>query len=165
MFHDAILPMQEQAACGDGGPEAMKPRVGISGTWYFAGRRSYPDLLPIEVEEITAFPRFWDYQTKVSFDLNEVHQFSFNAFAMDDFFKLNLDLEDVDNDPALVGKLHSRENFNAQGVHLRSLLTNRLTSNLSISRSNYSFDLSASEGFFLRLHPMQYEFREDLIIV
>ena len=38
MLHNAILPMQEQAACGDGGPETMKPRVGISGTWYFAGR-------------------------------------------------------------------------------------------------------------------------------
>ena len=136
--------------------------LGKRGTWYLAGRRSYADLLPIEVEEITAFPRFWDYQAKVSFDLNEVHQFSFNAFAMDDFFELNLDLEDVDNDPALVGKLHSRESFNAQGVHLRSLLTDRLTSNLSISWSNYSFDLSAGEGFFLRLQPTQYEFREDL---
>jgi glycine/D-amino acid oxidase-like deaminating enzyme len=37
-FHDAILPMQEQAACGDGGPENMKPHVGISGRWFFAGR-------------------------------------------------------------------------------------------------------------------------------
>ena len=37
-FHDAILPMQEQAACGDGGPESMKPHVGISDRWYFAGR-------------------------------------------------------------------------------------------------------------------------------
>ena len=37
-FHDAILPMQEQAACGDGGPDNMKPHVGISDRWYFAGR-------------------------------------------------------------------------------------------------------------------------------
>ena len=37
-FHDAILPMQEQAACGDGGPEAMPPHVGISAGWFFAGR-------------------------------------------------------------------------------------------------------------------------------
>ncbi|MBN81235.1 MAG: hypothetical protein CMJ70_13960 [Planctomycetaceae bacterium] len=38
MFHDAILPMQEQAASGDGGPAEMQPHVGISGTWWFAGR-------------------------------------------------------------------------------------------------------------------------------
>jgi len=37
-FHDVILPMQEQAACGNGGPESMKSHVGISGTWWFAGR-------------------------------------------------------------------------------------------------------------------------------
>lgn len=37
-LHDAILPMQEQAACGDGGPESMKPYIGISGAWFFAGR-------------------------------------------------------------------------------------------------------------------------------
>ncbi len=37
-FHDAILPMQEQAACGDGGPDAMPTHVGISALWFFAGR-------------------------------------------------------------------------------------------------------------------------------
>ena len=37
-FHDAIIPMQEQAACGDGGPEAMPPHVGVSAGWFFAGR-------------------------------------------------------------------------------------------------------------------------------
>ena len=37
-FHDLILPMQEQAASGEGGPETMKPHIGISGSWFFAGR-------------------------------------------------------------------------------------------------------------------------------
>ena len=37
-FHDAILPMHEQAASGDGGPGNMKPHIGISGSWFFAGR-------------------------------------------------------------------------------------------------------------------------------
>ncbi len=37
-FHNAILPMQEQAASGEGGPAAMKPHIGISGSWFFAGR-------------------------------------------------------------------------------------------------------------------------------
>ena len=38
IFHDLILPMQEQAASGTGGPSTMKPHIGISGSWYFAGR-------------------------------------------------------------------------------------------------------------------------------
>ena len=37
-FHDAIQPIQEQAASGDGGPESMKPYVGISAEWFFGGR-------------------------------------------------------------------------------------------------------------------------------
>jgi len=37
-FHDAILPIQEQAASGDGVPISMKKHVGISGSWFFAGR-------------------------------------------------------------------------------------------------------------------------------
>jgi glycine/D-amino acid oxidase-like deaminating enzyme len=37
-LHDAILPMQEQAASGLGGPPTMAPHVGISGAWFFAGR-------------------------------------------------------------------------------------------------------------------------------
>ena len=39
--------------------------IGKRGSWYLAGRRSYVDLFPIEVEAITTFPRFWDYQAKV----------------------------------------------------------------------------------------------------
>jgi glycine/D-amino acid oxidase-like deaminating enzyme len=37
-FHDAIMPMQEQAASGDGGPDSMLPHIGISGNWWFGGR-------------------------------------------------------------------------------------------------------------------------------
>lgn len=37
-LHNCILPTQQQAASGYGGPENMKPHVGISGSWYFAGR-------------------------------------------------------------------------------------------------------------------------------
>lgn len=37
-FHDQIRPTQTQAACGDGGPAAIKPHVGISGTRAFFGK-------------------------------------------------------------------------------------------------------------------------------
>jgi glycine/D-amino acid oxidase-like deaminating enzyme len=37
-FHDRILPTQTQAASGDGGPTAMQPHVGISGTRGFFGK-------------------------------------------------------------------------------------------------------------------------------
>ncbi len=37
-FHDRILPTQTQAASGDGGPAAMPPHIGISGTRGFFGK-------------------------------------------------------------------------------------------------------------------------------
>jgi glycine/D-amino acid oxidase-like deaminating enzyme len=37
-FSGSILPMQEQAASGNGGPAEAKPHVGISGIWWFCGR-------------------------------------------------------------------------------------------------------------------------------
>lgn len=37
-FHDRILPTQTQAASGTGGPESMRPHVGISGTRAFFGK-------------------------------------------------------------------------------------------------------------------------------
>ena len=59
--------------------------LGESGSWYFAGRRSYFDLFPLErvITVITAFPRFWDYQTRFNYEINEKYQIDFTAFAAD----------------------------------------------------------------------------------
>jgi gamma-glutamylputrescine oxidase len=43
-LHNVILPMQQQAASGDGGPKTMKPHVGISASWFFAGRYGHKVL-------------------------------------------------------------------------------------------------------------------------
>ena len=136
--------------------------VGTRGSWYFAARRSYVDLLPISVEEITAFPRFWDYQAKFSYDLSSKHQLILNAFAADDFMELKLDAEDVGNDPTLAGKFHFKNHFNGQGIHLRSLFTDRLTSDLSITRGFTFFDISFGQGYFLRVEVPGFELHEDL---
>lgn len=69
--------------------------LGDKGSWYLGGRRSYVDLLPIEVDQITAFPRFWDYQFKATYDLNAKHEVTANPFAADDFMELKLGLDDV----------------------------------------------------------------------
>ena len=76
--------------------------------------------------------------------------------------ELKLDLDDVENDPTLAGRLNFKDRFNVQGMHLRSTLTNRLTSDLSISRADYFQDFSFGQGLFLKLEPTQYELREDL---
>ena len=136
--------------------------IGSRGSWYLAGRRSYIDLLPLEVTRITAFPRFWDYQAKVSYDFSENHQFNVKAFAADDVMGFKLGLADVEYDPTLAGNLDLESRFNVQAADLRSALTDRLTSHLSISRASYFQAFSFGQGLFLRLEPVQHELREDL---
>lgn len=136
--------------------------IGSRGSWYLAGRRSYIDLLPIEVTRITAFPRFWDYQAKVSYDISENHQLNAKAFAADDVMGFRLGLADVEYDPTLAGRFDLESRFNVQAVDLRSTLTDRLTSHISISRASYLQSLSFGQGLFLILEPVQHELREDL---
>ena len=77
-------------------------KIGENGFWYAAGRRSYIDLfigtLTFNAVSIDSFPRFWDYQIKAGYDLNEKHQLFFNLFASGDQFALTLEGEDVDQD-------------------------------------------------------------------
>ena len=137
--------------------------IGSHGSWYLAGRRSYFDLLPIDVTRVTAFPRFWDYQAKVSYDFSDNHQFSVKAFAADDVMGLRLGLADVEYDPTLAGRFDFKSRFNVQAADLRSTLTDRLTSHLSISRASYLQAFSFGQGLFLELEPVQYELREDIV--
>ena len=137
--------------------------IGSRGSWYLAGRRSYIDLLPIEVTRITAFPRFWDYQAKVSHDFSENHQFNVKAFAADDVMGFKLGLADVEYDPTLAGRFDFKSRFNVQAADLRSTLIDRLTSHLSISRASYLQAFSFGRGLFLELEPVQYELREDIV--
>ena len=137
--------------------------IGSRGSWYIAGRRSYFDLFPIDVERITAFPRFWDYQAKVSYDFSENHQFHVKAFAADDVMRLKLGLADVEYDPTLAGRFDFESRFNVQAADLKSTLTDRLTSHLSISRASYLQAFSFGQGLFLELEPVQYELREDIV--
>ncbi len=136
--------------------------IGSRGAWYLAGRRSYIDLFPLEVSRVTAFPRFWDYQAKVSYDLSENHQFNVKAFAADDIMGFRLGLADVEYDPTLAGSLDLEGRFDVQAANLRSTPTNQLTSHLSISRASYFQGFSFGQGLFLRAEPVQYELREDL---
>ena len=137
--------------------------IGEKGSWYLGGRRSHVELLPIEVEQITAFPRFWDYQFKAAYNLSEKHEVTANAFAADDFMELRLGLDDVSGDPTLAGRFLFENGFDGQGVHLRSLFTDRLTSYLSLTRSFNHFNLNFGEGLFLRIGASNYQLRQDSI--
>ena len=143
----------------------LQGRFGEKGYWYAAGRRSYIDLfigsLSFETGAITAFPRFWDYQLKAGYDFNDRHQFFFNLFASGDRFALKLDGENVDED--FQGNTSFESGFEGGGIHLRSFLTERLTSYLSLTRSKFMFDVNFGPSLSLEVDAPDYVLREDII--
>lgn len=142
----------------------LQGKIGDKGYWYAAGRRSYIDLfigsLSFATGAITAFPRFWDYQLKAGYDLNEKHQLFFNLFASGDKFAVKLDGENVDED--FRGDTSFESGFEGAGIHLRSSLTDRLTSYLSFTRSNFLFDVNFGPLISLNIDAPTYTLREDL---
>ena len=142
----------------------LQGKVGENGYWYAAGRRSYIDLfigsLSFGTGAITAFPRFWDYQLKAGYDFSEKHQLFFNLFASGDRFALKLDGENVDED--FRGNASFESGFEGGGIHLRSFLTERLTSYLSLTRSKFLFDVNFGPALSLEIDAPDYVLREDL---
>ena len=142
----------------------LQGKVGEKGYWYAAGRRSYIDLfigsLSFNTGAITAFPRFWDYQLKSGYDFNEKHQLFFNIFASGDRFALKLDGENVDED--FQGNVSFESGFEGGGIHLRSFLTERLTSYLSLTRSKFLFDVNFGPTLSLEVDAPDYVLREDI---
>lgn len=142
----------------------LEGKIGEKGFWYAAGRRSYIDLfigsLSFDAGAITAFPRFWDYQLKAGYDLSEKHQLFFNLFASGDNFALKLDGENVDED--FRGNISFESGFEGAGLHLRSFLTDRLTSYLSLTRSDFLFDVNFGPAISLKIDAPNYTLREDI---
>lgn len=142
----------------------LQGKIGDKGYWYAAGRRSYIDLfigsLSFATGSITAFPRFWDYQLKAGYDLSENHQLFFNLFASGDKFAVKLDGANVDED--FRGDTSFESGFEGAGIHLRSSLTDRLTSYMSFTRSNFLFDVNFGPLISLNIDAPNYTLREDI---
>ncbi len=143
----------------------LEAKIGEKGYISASGRRSYLDLIagPI-IEEQTGqkqqLPYFSDYQLKFAQTLGEKHHLTLNAFAATDHFKIveessEITTEDETGVQTVEGGLVSvlfKNGFNGQGVHLRSDLTESLTSHLSLTRSSnfltIAFEAPVREGFY-----------------
>ncbi len=142
----------------------LQGKIGKNGFWYAAGRRSYIDLFvesfAFATGTVTAFPRFWDYQIKAGYDFSEKHQLFFNLFASGDRFALTLDGENVDQD--FQGNASFESGFEGAGIHFRSFLTERFTSYLSLTRSDFLFDVNFGPNLALNVDAPSYTLREDI---
>ena len=108
----------------------LEGRVGDKGYFYAAGRRSYLDLIAGMFVDDWVLPYFSDYQLKFTSQLAEKHRLTFNAFGANDHFNMA-----EHEDGILQFSAYFKNGFEAQGIHLRSELTENLTSHLSLTRA------------------------------
>ncbi len=140
--------------------------LGADGTAYLAGRRSYYDLiLPkiLNIDTITAFPRFWDYQTGAEIDLSPTQFLRVTAFGSQDFMQLLLKDEDVTEDPELAGDLRYKYSFAGRGATLETRLENGGVLDTTLAQNLFAFDFTIGQGFFLKISQNMWTLREDLV--
>lgn len=137
------------------------------GYWYAFGRLSY--LEPffelasrlVELEDLVReVPRFWSYQLKGVYKLNETHGMVLNAVTAYDASEFRLGSNEVHNSD-LRGPLSSENPFDVQGIHFYSRLFPRFRSILSFTRSFTENELAFGEGYYYRTAASVYALRND----
>ena len=137
------------------------------GYWYAFGRYSY--LEPffelgsrlVEIEDLVRqVPRFWSYQLKGVYKLNETHGFVLNAVTAYDASQLQLGPNEV-HDSDLQGPLSSENPFDVQGIHFYSQLLPRFRSILSFTRSFTENEIAFGEAYYYRTAASVYALRND----
>ena len=126
----------------------LERKLGDEGYVSIAGRRSYIDLIVGRFIDGQQFPYFSDYQLKFAHPLSEKHHLTLNSFAATDHFHVeeatSVEVTEVgegqvDEETQVFegGRASAffKNGFNAQGIHLRSNFTEKLTSQFSLTRS------------------------------
>jgi len=109
--------------------------ISKQGSFFLSGRRSYLDVFPLpSSDELSIYPRFWDYQAKVTWDLNERNKLSLFSYGSADTMIARTNLENR-NDPVLTGNMNTELDFHVQVLNWRSLLTPRLSLRLAAFNS------------------------------
>ena len=110
--------------------------LGDRGSFFISGRRSYIDVFEplLEGEDYSVYPRFWDYQAKLSWEANEKNKLGLLLFGSADTLVFSTDMENR-NDPMATGSVDSDLYFHVQILNLRTLLTPSLTLKTSIYNS------------------------------
>ena len=137
------------------------------GYWYAFGRLSY--LEPffelasrlVELEDLVReVPRFWSYQLKGVYKLNETHGMVLNAVTAYDASEFRLGSDEV-HDSDLHGPFSSENPFDVQGIHFYSRLLPRFRSILSFTRSFTENEIAFGEGYYYRTAAAVYALRND----
>ena len=121
----------------------VETRIGDKGYASLAGRFNSLNLILGPFFEWT-FPIWSDYQFKFAYQLTEKHHFTLNGLGATDHLDFsNLEAEETEATGNF--SAYFKNGFEAEGIHLRSDFTEKLTSHLSLTRSHNFLNLNFGE--------------------
>ena len=151
----------------------VETRIGDKGYASLAGRFTTLHLI-LGLFLDGTFPQWSNYQLKFAYQLTPKHHLTLNGLGATDHFDFS-EVESEDIEEAVNFSAYFKNGFEAEGIHLRSHFTDKLTSHLSLTRShnflNINFGSAASHddktenaGFIynLTINTPMYTLREDV---
>jgi hypothetical protein len=135
--------------------------AGGEGSYIFSARNSLLEIVDkvwgLSTLSLTAVPKYWDTQAKVTYDLSPSSQLSASVLYGDS--RINIDGNPTGKDElrrnmidsSSVQRLYPRTKQYAAGVNLRSLYGNKGYSILTLYSSGTSTDIDVTEDFDVRV--------------
>ena len=151
----------------------VETRIGDKGYASVAGRFTTLNLILGHFFDWT-FPDWSNYQLKFAYQLTPKHHLTLNGLGATDHFDFSgVGSEDIQE--AINFSAYFKNGFEAEGIHLRSDFTDKLTSHLSLTRSHNFLNIhfgstsnqdnqTENQGFIsnLTINTPMYTLREDV---
>ncbi|MYC77763.1 TonB-dependent receptor [Candidatus Poribacteria bacterium] len=151
----------------------VETRIGDKGYASFAGRFTTLHLI-LGLFLDGTFPQWSSYQLKFAYQLTPKHHLTLNGLGATDRFDFS-DVGSEDLEEATDFSAYFKNGFEAEGIHLRSHFTDKLTSYLSLTRSHNFLNINfgsatpqngktENDGFIynLTINTPMYTLREDV---
>jgi len=119
------------------GAMAEGPVAGGKGSWILSARKSFLDLI-ISSTGLTAVPKYYSLQGKLSYDINSKNKLLINGIYGDD--KITIEDEDASGYTQGAENVRSLSNQYAFGATLRTLFGDLGMSNLTLSQTKNYWD-------------------------
>ena len=151
----------------------VEAKIGDKGYASAAGRFTIHNLIFGLFFDWT-LPTWSDYQLKFAYQLTEKHHLTLNGLGATDHFDFS-GLGAEEREEGTDAAFYFKNGFEAEGIHLRSIFSDRLTSHLSLTRSHSFLNIHLgstlnednepeSEGFIydIKVNAPTYTLREDV---
>ena len=151
----------------------VEAKIGDKGYASLAGRFTTLNLI-LGLFFDGTFPQWSNYQLKFAYPLTPKHHLTLNGLGATDHFDFSgVGSEEIEE--AVDFSAYFKNGFEAEGIHLRSNFTDKLTSYLSLTRSHNFLNISfgsdsnqdattENDGFIynLKINTPTYTLREDV---